>query len=96
MLCCTGALTAYADTTKTILDEIHGINGTVFFIERPDASALTVVNASEFGLSEDAADNTQAMRNAFDYCRSHSGTKLVIEPGIYHFSPEDDIYLNRL
>ncbi|NLT10154.1 MAG: hypothetical protein GXY08_11730 [Ruminococcus sp.] len=36
------------------------------------------------------------MRAAFDYCRSHSGMKLLIEPGIYHFSPEEDIYLNRL
>ena len=101
LLCCTNTLTAYADTdasarTNTISDEIHGVNGTVFSIERPDASALTVVSASDFGLSADAADNTQAMRDAFTYCRSHSGSKLVIEPGIYHFSPEEDIYLNRL
>ncbi len=56
----------------------------------------SIVNASEFGLSADAADNTQAMRDAFTYCRNHPGTKLVIDPGIYHFSPEEDIYLNRL
>ena len=77
-------------------DEIHGVNGSVFCINRPDESALTVVNASDFGLSADASDNTQAMRNAFDYCRNHPGTKLLISPGIYHFSPEEDIYLNRL
>ena len=101
MICCVCALKAFADTsaaaeTNTISDEIQGVYGTVFSIERPDASALTVVNASDFGLSAEAADNTQAMRDAFDYCRAHSGTKLVIEPGIYHFSPEEDIYLNRL
>ena len=101
MLCCAGTLTAFADTFAAegagkVTDEIHGINGTVFSIKRPDASALTVVNASAFGRSADAADNTQAMRDAFDYCRNHSGTRLVIEPGIYHFSPEEDIYLNRL
>lgn len=101
MLCFAGTLTAYADTgaateNNSLSDEIHGVNGTVFSIERPDASALSVVNASEFGLSADAADNTQAMRDAFSYCRNHPGTKLIIEPEIYHFSPEEDIYLNRL
>lgn len=101
MLSFPGVLITYAGTsaaaeTNTSSDVIHGVNGTVFSIERPDAAALTVVNASDFGLSADAEDNTQAMRNAFDYCRNHSGTKLVIEPGIYHFSPEEDIYLNRL
>ncbi len=101
MLCFAGAFTAYAETgtsaeTNSLSDEIHGVNGTVFSIERPDASALSVVNASDFGLSADAADNTQAMRDAFTYCRNHSATKLVIEPGIYRFSPEEDIYLNRL
>lgn len=96
MLCCAGTLTAFAEGAGNVPDEIHGVNGTVFSIERPDASALTVVNATAFGLSADAADNTQAMRDAFDYCRNHSGTRLVIEPGIYHFSPEEDIYLNRL
>ena len=97
MLCCVGTFTTYADTIAAgISDEIQGVNGTVFTIERPDASALTVVNASDFGLSADATDNTQAMRDAFDYCRNHADTKLVVEPGIYHFSPEEDIYLNRL
>lgn len=98
---CICTFTAYTDTSaadeiNTISDEIYGVNGTVFSIERPNASALTVVNASDFGLSADAADNTQAMRDTFIYCRNHSGTKLVIAPGIYHFSPEEDIYLNRL
>ena len=82
--------------TSVKQDEINGIDDTVFCITRPDEAGLTSKNASDFGLSADAADNTQAMRAAFDYCRSHSGTKLVIEPGIYHFSPEEDIYLNRL
>ncbi len=92
----TGISTAEGAAVNAKPDEIHGVNGSVFYINRPYESVLTVVNASDFGLSADAADNTQAMRNAFDYCRYHPGTKLVIEPGIYHFSPEEDIYLNRL
>lgn len=80
----------------TIQDEIYGINDNVFYIARPDESTLTTVNATKFGLSPDADDNTQAMRDAFSYCRQHPNTKLVIDSGIYHFSPEEDIYLNRL
>lgn len=80
----------------TVTDEIHGVNDSVFYIARPDESSLTVVNASQFGLSEDAVDNTQAMRDAFHYCRLNPNSKLVIDKGIYHFSPEEDIYLNRL
>ena len=80
----------------TIMDEIHGINNSIFYIARPDESTLTTVNATKFGLSPDADDNTQAMRDAFSYCRQHPNTKLVIDSGIYHFSPEEDIYLNRL
>lgn len=87
----------YAENTEyTIRDEIHGVNDSVFYIARPDETSLTVINASQFGLSADAEDNTQVMRNAFDYCRQHPNTKLVIDKGIYHFSPEEDIYLNRL
>lgn len=80
----------------TMKDEIHGINDSVFYIARPDESTLTTVNASKFGLSPDAEDNTQAMRDAFSYCRQHPNSKLVIDKGVYHFSPEEDIYLNKL
>ena len=80
----------------TNLDEIHGVNDSVFYIARPDEATLKTVNASQFGLSAEAVDNTQAMRNAFSYCRQNPNTKLVIDKGIYHFSPDEDIYLNTL
>ena len=89
-------IAAEENSEYTIRDEIHGVNDSVFYIARPDETSLTVINASQFGLSADAEDNTQAMRNAFEYCRHHPNTKLVIDKGIYHFSPEEDIYLNRL
>lgn len=85
-----------ANAAEFLSDEIHGVNGSVFYIARPDESTLTTVNASQFGLSEDAEDNTQAMRDAFHYCRLHPNSKLVIDKGIYHFSPEEDIYLNQM
>ncbi len=84
------------NTQYTAADEIHGVNNSVFYISRPAEASLTVVNASKFGLSEDAKDNTQAMRDAFIYCRQNPNTKLVIDKGIYHFSPEEDIYLNKM
>ena len=85
-----------SSTEYTVSDEIRGVNDSVFYISRPEETALTVVNASKFGLSEDAKDNTQAMRDAFLYCRQKPNTKLVIDKGVYHFSPEEDIYLNKL
>ena len=57
----TGISSAEGIAASIQSDEIHGVNGSVFCINRPDESALTVVNASDFGLSADAADNTQAM-----------------------------------
>ena len=89
-------IAAEENSEYTIRDRIHGVDDSVFYIARPDEASLTVINASQFGLSADAEDNTQAMRNAFEYCRHHPNTKLVIDKGIYHFSPEEDIYLNRL
>ena len=87
---------AEENTEYTVMDEIHGVNDSVFYIARPDESTLTTVNASQFGLSTDAEDNTQAMRDAFYYCRFHPNTKLIIDKGVYHFSPEEDIYLNQM
>lgn len=90
------SVNAADDTVYTKMDEIHGVNDSVFYIARPDESTLTTVNASQFGLSPDKEDNTQAMRDAFLYCRSHPNTKLIIDKGTYYFSAEEDMYLNTL
>ena len=41
-------------------DEINGANGTRFYIQRPKAQKMNVVNASDFGLSEENEDNFSA------------------------------------
>ncbi|MBE6782622.1 MAG: hypothetical protein E7536_01260 [Ruminococcaceae bacterium] len=66
-------------------DELNGANGTRFYIHRPKAEKMTVVNASDFGLSEENEDNFSAFQSALDYCSQHPQTKLVINKGTYYF-----------
>lgn len=66
-------------------DEINGASGTRFFIQRPKADKLNEVNAADFGLSENNADNFEAFQNALNYCSQHPQTKLVINKGTYYF-----------
>ena len=75
-------------------DEINGVNGTKFYIQRPQAEKLNVVNASDFGLSEENEDNFSAFQSALDYCANNPGTKLVINKGNYVFRSLQSLYLN--
>ena len=72
-------------------DEINGANGTKFFIQRPKADKLREVNAADFGLSEDNADNFEAFQAALNYCSQHPRTKLVIDKGTYYFRSENGL-----
>ena len=66
-------------------DEIYGANGTRFYIQRPKSDKLNEVNAADFGLSEDNADNFEAFQSALNYCSQRPQTKLVIDKGTYYF-----------
>ncbi len=66
-------------------DEINGANGTKFYIQRPKAEKMNVVNASDFGLSEENEDNFEAFQNALYYCSQNPQTKLIIDKGTYYF-----------
>jgi len=47
--------------------------------------AANVINASSFGaVPDDGADDTAALRAAASFCRSHRGTTLIIDPGVYN------------
>ena len=76
-------------------DEINGANGTKFFIQRPKAEKLNTVNASEFGLAEENADNFAAFQSALNYCSAHPQTKLVIDKGTYHFESINGLDANN-
>lgn len=67
------------------VDEINGADSTKFYIQRPKADKLNVVNAADFGLNEENEDNFTAFQTALDYCAQHPQTKLVIDKGTYYF-----------
>ena len=76
-------------------DEINGANGTRFYIQRPKAEKLNVVNASDFGLSEENEDNFSAFQSALDYCALHPQTKLIIDKGTYYFRNPNGLDANN-
>lgn len=76
-------------------DEINGASGTRFYIQRPKSEKLNEINASEFGLSEDNADNYEAFQSALDYCSQHPQTKLIIDKGTYYFRSPDGLDANN-
>ena len=85
-----------ADTPGRTADAIYGAAGSVFYILRPQDSALTTVCADAFGMREDAPDNTAAFQTAVDYCRAHPDTRLVIAPGVYRFTQTSALVLQGL
>ncbi len=74
-----------------IADEINGADATRFYIQRPKSEKLNVVNASDFGLSQENADNYAAFQSALDYCALHPQTKLVIDKGTYYFRSSEGL-----
>lgn len=76
-------------------DEINGANGTRFYIQRPKADKLNEVNAADFGLSEDNADNFEAFQSALNYCSQHPQTKLIIDKGTYYFRSTNSLDANN-
>ncbi len=76
-------------------DEINGANGTKFYIQRPKAEKMNVVNASDFGLSEENEDNFAAFQSALNYCSQHPQTRLVIDKGTYYFRSTNGLDANN-
>lgn len=75
-------------------DELNGVSGSKFYIERPKAEALNTVNGSDFGMDASADDNYEAFRTALAYCREHSGTRLKLENGVYRINNKATLSLN--
>ena len=73
-------------------DKINGAGGSVFYIARPSGN-LNVINASDFGMNPEKADNYNELKSALDYCRSHPNTKLVIDNGIYYLDNKASLSL---
>lgn len=78
-----------------IADEILGVGGTKFYIQRPVGDCLHEINAAQFGLSQENTDNFTALQAALDYCAQHPQTKLVINKGTYYFRSADSLDINN-
>ncbi len=76
-------------------DEINGVGGTKFYIQRPESDSLKEVNAAEFGFSENNEDNFAAFQSALDYCSQNPQTKLVIDKGTYYFKSINGLDVNK-
>lgn len=76
-------------------DEISGVNGTKFYIQRPKADKLNEINASSFGLSEKNEDNFEAFQSVLNYCSQHPQTKLVVDKGTYYFKSLNGLDANN-
>lgn len=76
-------------------DEINGANGTKFYIQRPAEEKMNVVNAADFGLSQENEDNFSAFQSALNYCALNPQTKLVIDKGIYYFRSAEGLDANN-
>lgn len=77
-------------------DELNGAAGSKFYIERPKADALKVVNGSDFGMDAEKEDNYEAFKAALDYCKSNSGTYLKLNEGIYKINNKETFNLQGL
>ncbi len=78
-----------------VSDEINGVAGTKFYIQRPNSDSLNEINASEFGLSQNNEDNFSAFQSALNYCSTHPRTKLIIDKGTYYFKSIDGLDANN-
>lgn len=75
-------------------DELNGAAGSRFYIERPKTEALNVVSGSDFGMDAEKDDNFEAFKAALAYCRTHSGTCLKLENGIYKINNKETFSLH--
>lgn len=74
-----------------IHEKINGVSGSEFYISRPAYENYQSVSSSEFGLSPENSDNTDALLSAIEYCKAHKGTRLIIEEGTYYFNQANKI-----
>jgi len=67
-----------------------------FTVERPRNPKGTVVQAADFGVQNDAADNTAALNQALRHCRDTGAAKLLVAPGTYRFTANESVLFDSL
>lgn len=53
-----------AQIEQRMYDRVDGVDGSVFYISRPRADALTPVYATDFGMSTDSEDNSEPLNGS--------------------------------
>ena len=66
--------------------EVNGVGGSRFYIQFPKTETLQTVPVSQFGADPGREDNTEALNDAFSYCKDHPGTRLQFGKGVYYVS----------
>lgn len=57
---------------------------------------VNTISAAKFGaIPNDGINDAKALRSAAEYCRSHSGTTLIIPAGVYDFIDNEAIKIER-
>lgn len=59
-----------------------------FNVDSPRDAGGGTVNAADFGVSEAAADNVEALNRAVAFCRTNRAARLVVPKGVYRLTAE--------
>ena len=76
------------------LPEITGAKE--FTVAAPQNAGDTVLNAADFGVSPDAADNTASLQKAIDAARAAGAATLLLPHGNYRFTAENFLLFEKL
>lgn len=68
-----------------------------FTVERPrPKDGAVTVRAVDFGFSEDAEDNTVALKNAIKHCKESGAAVLELAPGSYRMTADDAVVFDAM
>ncbi len=67
-----------------------------FSVNLPQIDGKTVVNAADFGVSEQNTDNTLQLNRALEHCRKIGAGKLVLAPGVYQMTANEPVRLENM
>ena len=67
-----------------------------FEVQLPRPTGGAVVHAAEFGVSEQAPDNIDALNRAIVHCRETGASKLVWAPGVYRMTVDRSVLFENL
>ena len=67
-----------------------------FEVDSPRNAGGVTVNAADFGVSEAAADNVEALNRAVAFCRTNRAARLQVPKGVYRMTAERAVTLKGM